>query len=100
MIVLLTENLGYIALVGFLFSLGAIGGDLIKSFLKRRTGILSGESFPPWDQIAYCVGAMILTYPIYHYTFSVIVFLLILGGSVSAITHRLGYMLKINSAKQ
>lgn len=89
-----------IIFIGFLFSFGAIGGDLIKSFLKRKMGINPGENWMPWDQIDYILGMIIMTYFIYQYTFSQIVFLLILGGTVSALTHRMGYMIKMNSAKQ
>jgi len=46
--------------VGFLLSIGALLGDLIKSFLKRRIGISSGNSWLIFDQIDYAVGALIL----------------------------------------
>lgn len=95
-----TNDLSLIILVGFLFSFGAIGGDLIESFLKRKMNIMAGESWVPWDQIDYVLGAIILTYCIYQYTFSQIIFMLILGGTISAFFHRFGYILKITSAKQ
>lgn len=90
----------YIIFIGFLFSFGAIGGDLIESFFKRKIGIKAGESWAPWDQIDYVLGAIILTFPIFRYTFSQIIFMIVLGGLISALSHRLGYMIKINSAKQ
>lgn len=93
-------NLVGIILIGFLFSFGAIGGDLIKSFFKRKMGIPPGESWTPWDQIDYVLGAMILTYPIFHYTSSQIIPLLVLGGTISAVAHRIGYEIKINKSKQ
>lgn len=93
-------NLNSIIFIGFLFSFGAIGGDLIESFFKRKIDIKAGESWTPWDQIDYVLGAIILTYPIFRYTFSQIIFMLILGGLVSALSHRFGYIIKINSAKQ
>ena len=40
-------------------SIGAILGDLIKSFHKRRLGYQSGEKFFPWDQIDFLIGATI-----------------------------------------
>lgn len=94
------EDLSFIFLIGFLFSFGAISGDLIKSFFKRKIGIGPGESWAPWDQIDYVLGAIILTYFIYQYTFSQIIFLLILGGLISALSHRIGFCLKINGKKQ
>ncbi len=94
------NDLSLIIFVGFLFSFGAIGGDLVKSFLKRKLGIGAGESWMPWDQIDYILGMIILTYFFYQYTFSQIILLLIIGGTISALVHRFGYMIKINSAKQ
>ena len=46
-------------LLAFLMSLGAIMGDLVKSFVKRRLGYGSGEKFFPWDQIDFLIGATI-----------------------------------------
>ena len=42
--------------------LGAILGDLLKSFLKRRVGIKSGKSWPVFDQVDFIFGFFIFTY--------------------------------------
>ncbi len=42
-------------------SVGAILGDLVKSFIKRRLGHKSGERFFPWDQLDFLIGATILS---------------------------------------
>ncbi len=89
-----------ITLAGFLFGFGAIGGDLLESFFKRKMGLIPGESLTPWDQIDYVLGAIVLTFFIFQYSMSQIIFLVILGGTISAVTHRLGYILKINTSKQ
>jgi len=99
-IIISPGNLSLIIFIGFLFSFGAIGGDLIESFFKRKIEIPAGESWTPWDQIDYVLGAIILTFCIYQYTFSQIIFMLVLGGAISALFHRFGYMIKVNSAKQ
>lgn len=96
----ITGDENYLFFIGFLTSLGAIGGDLIKSFFKRKAGIGPGENFMPWDQIDYVLGMIILTYPFYRYDLNQIIILLVLGGWISAIFHRIGYLMKINSAKQ
>lgn len=97
-IIIFPSDLSFVIFVGFLFGFGVIGGDLIKSFFKRKIGIPAGESWPPWDQIDYILGMMVLTYFIYQYTFSQIVFMLVLGGIISTLFHRFGYMTKITSA--
>lgn len=43
--------------VGMLMGSGAIIGDLIKSFFKRRIGIVSGGAWPVFDQLDFVVGA-------------------------------------------
>ena len=46
-------------LLGFLFGFGAVGGDLIKSFIKRRIGIAPGEPWLIADQVNWSIGALI-----------------------------------------
>jgi len=46
-----------VILVGFLVGFGAIFGDAVKSFIKRRVGIKSGDRFFPWDQLDSLIGA-------------------------------------------
>jgi len=43
-------------------SIGALLGDLVESFLKRRLGLRRGAKFPVADQLDFVVGACALTY--------------------------------------
>jgi len=54
---------GYVnfALFGFLMGTGALVGDLVKSFIKRRLGKPSGKPWFPWDQLDWIIGAMVLS---------------------------------------
>lgn len=45
---------------GALSSLGALVGDAVKSFFKRRVSIKSGKSWVPFDQIDFTIGAFAL----------------------------------------
>ncbi len=99
-LIIFTGDLNMTIFVGFLFAFGAISGDLVKSFFKRKMNIKEGESWAPWDQIDYVLGAIILTYFIYQYSFDQIILLLVMGGAISALAHRIGYIVKINTAKQ
>ena len=47
--------------LAFFLSIGAILGDLIKSFVKRRLGYGKGRRFFPWDQIDFLIGATIFS---------------------------------------
>jgi CDP-2,3-bis-(O-geranylgeranyl)-sn-glycerol synthase len=46
-------------LLGILLGAGALGGDAIKSYFKRRLGIASGEKWWPFDQIDFIIGSTI-----------------------------------------
>ena len=48
---------------GLTQGLGAILGDLVSSFLKRRWDIAPGEGFPLLDQLDFIVAAIILSQP-------------------------------------
>ncbi len=77
--------------VAFTLGFGALLGDLIKSFFKRRLKIKSGQPWPPFDQIDYVIGALILTpRPI-----EVIITLLIISPLFSFIANVIAYNLKI-----
>lgn len=46
--------------VGFALALGAMLGDIVASFVKRRIGQVRGESLPGLDQLDFVVGALVL----------------------------------------
>lgn len=86
-------------LFGFLMGLGALTGDLIKSFFKRRLGISPGDKFIPFDQADFVVGAMIFIMPVFNVTFKIF-FASLLVSFVShiAINH-IAFYLKIRNEK-
>jgi len=49
---------------GFLLSLGALTGDLVGSFVKRRAGLRSGGPAPVLDQLGFIVMALIVAAPV------------------------------------
>jgi Putative integral membrane protein DUF46. len=48
-------------LLGGLMGGGALIGDLVKSFIKRRIDVPSGKPWFPWDQLDWIAGAMLLS---------------------------------------
>ena len=52
-------------LLGVAFGAGALGGDLIKSFFKRRLGISPGKPWIPFDQLDFVIGALIAVSPFF-----------------------------------
>ena len=82
------------ALLGIGFGAGAMGGDLVKSFFKRRAGIRPGEPWIPFDQIDFVVGALLLIAPFSRVTVndaSIIVIMTFAGDlAVNRIAFRAG----------
>lgn len=74
------EDVNLLAWVSAL-SFGALGGDAIKSFFKRRFNVAPGKSWMPFDQIDYVAGTLIAVsfvadFPLRFYVIAVIVGLL------------------------
>jgi len=69
------NNQALIILLGVFMGAGAITGDLIESFFKRRLNVESGESFVPWDQIDLVIGAYIFVFPFVYLFISWQIFL-------------------------
>lgn len=46
--------------LGLRFGVGAMGGDSVKSFVKRRIGIPPGRPWIPADQLDYVIGVLLL----------------------------------------
>ena len=51
----------YSILLGFILSLGALTGDIIESFIKRRINRAPGKSLPIADQIDFILGAFLFS---------------------------------------
>jgi len=60
----LSDFTGFPLMIPIIFSIcfGALLGDIIKSFLKRRVGKARGENWIPFDQLDFIVGALFLSF--------------------------------------
>ena len=54
----------YSILLGLLLSLGALTGDLVESFIKRRLNRSPGSSLPVADQLDFILGAFLFSIPV------------------------------------
>lgn len=55
---------GYPIFFGLLLSLGALFGDLVGAFVKRRLGLAPGELLPVIDQVDFIFGAVFFALPL------------------------------------
>jgi CDP-2,3-bis-(O-geranylgeranyl)-sn-glycerol synthase len=90
-----------IILLGILLGFGAITGDLVESFFKRRLNKESGESFVPWDQIDHVIGAYIFVLPIafYFVTWKLFLCSLIITFFLHVIINHIAFYLNIRGEK-
>jgi CDP-2,3-bis-(O-geranylgeranyl)-sn-glycerol synthase len=86
-------------LIGLLLGAGAILGDLVKSFFKRRVNIKPGGRWIPFDQLDYVIGALLLTAIIYVPSTEVIITALILSFILHIAVNHLAYYLGISKVK-
>jgi len=75
------------------FGIGALTGDLVKSFLKRQIGIPSGDSWFPFDQLDFVLGAILFIYPLYQISFEQFLIILIITPLLHLIISSCGYFL-------
>ena len=88
-----------IFLFGFLISSGAVFGDLLFAFIKRRLKLEPGAKFLPFDQTNYVIGAALFLEPIYKIGISVWLTVFILTFFLHIIFNRLGFLLKLHQAR-
>lgn len=86
-------------LVGFLLGFGALFGDLVKSFFKRRFKIPPGGKWIPFDQIDYTLGALILISFLWKPSLEFILIALILNFFLHIFINHLGFWLGIRKNK-
>lgn len=70
------ENINFI-LLGFLLGFGALFGDLVKSFFKRRVNVSPGAKFFPWDQVDFILGALLFSSIIFRPKWYIYIFLIL-----------------------
>ncbi len=82
-------------------SFGALLGDIVKSFFKRRIGFTRGAQLPLIDQLDFVVGAWVLTYIfdpkwfVQNFTIQILIIILVLTSVLHRMTNILGYRIKL-----
>ncbi|MFN3301915.1 MAG: CDP-archaeol synthase [Patescibacteria group bacterium] len=86
-------------LIGFLLGFGALFGDLIKSFFKRRLKIQPGQRWIPFDQIDYTLGALLFISFIWLPSLEFIFISIILNFFLHIFINHLGFWLALRKSK-
>jgi CDP-2,3-bis-(O-geranylgeranyl)-sn-glycerol synthase len=90
---------GYPLFLGPMLSVGALFGDLVGAFLKRRYGIAPGELLPVVDQVDFVVGAVFFSLPVYlqKLTWELVIMVLIVTPPIHLLTNFVAYKLGLKS---
>lgn len=83
-----------ILILGFLLSLGALAGDAIKSLLKRRYSVKSGDSWFPYDQLDYIIGGLSLILLFVSLPLAIYLWVIVLWFGMHLLFSYIGYLLK------
>jgi CDP-2,3-bis-(O-geranylgeranyl)-sn-glycerol synthase len=86
-------------LLGFLAGFGVLFGDLVESFLKRRSGIRPGKPWIPWDQLDSVVGGLVFVSFVYIPPLSVLFFLVVSVPLLHILINHLGYYLGLRNSR-
>jgi len=86
-------------LIGLLMGSGAIFGDLIESFVKRRINYKSGKPFVPFDQLDFVVGGLIFISPLVVLSLNKVIVILILSFILHIIVNHVAYYTGIRKEK-
>jgi len=86
-------------LVGLLLGIGAIGGDVVKSFAKRRLGIAPGHRWIPFDQLDFVIGGLALIARQAGLSWSDVATVLLLSFAGDLVVNQIAYRLGIRETK-
>ncbi|MBP9669615.1 MAG: CDP-archaeol synthase [Candidatus Pacebacteria bacterium] len=84
-----------VLLYGCAFGLGALGGDMAKSFFKRRLHREPGSPWVPFDQLDFVIGALLCVYPLFQLPMHFLVILLVTTPVLHLMANVLGYFLHL-----
>jgi CDP-2,3-bis-(O-geranylgeranyl)-sn-glycerol synthase len=84
---------------GALLGFGALFGDLVKSFVKRRIGKKEGQSWLPFDQIDWAVMSLIFLNLMINISLLTNILVLVIGGVGHAAFNYVGYLMNLKKSK-
>ena len=82
-------------LIGFLLAFGALIGDALGSFLKRRFGIGRGKPAPILDQLDFLIVALLFASLVVNFSLEFIIIAIVLTMIIHLISNTGAYLLGI-----
>ncbi len=85
----------YPLLLGFTTSLGALLGDLLESFIKRRLNLSPGAPFPVVDQLDFVIGALLFSLIVSPPSLTTALLIIIMTPPIHLLTNFMAYLLGV-----
>jgi len=95
----LIDYSSYSIFLGALIGFGAIFGDLVKSFFKRRLSIKPGKRWIPFDQLDFVIGALAFASFYYIAPLTVWIILIIVTIPLHMAANHIAFYLGISKQK-
>ncbi len=86
------------AYYGLYLGIGALGGDVIKSFFKRRQGRKPGSPWFPFDQTAWIVGILVMQLVFVNVDIAFVVLTIIMGLIFHFFVKIVAYVIRANNS--
>ena len=81
------------AIIGLFLGGGALIGDAVGSFIKRRIGIERGKAAPFLDQLDFVVGALVFASFIIFIPLNMIIIILVISIVLHLLTNMIAYLI-------
>ncbi len=92
------SKVSFVAL-GFFLGFGALLGDSVESFFKRRIGKKEGEKWFPFDQLDWVIGSLALLSFIYVPDVLYLIAIVVIFPLLHVIINHIAFYLKIRDKK-
>jgi CDP-2,3-bis-(O-geranylgeranyl)-sn-glycerol synthase len=82
-------------ILGFVLSLGALMGDLLGSFIKRRMNLKSGARLLVSDQLDFMLMALLFSLPVQPPTLTYAIIIIVLTAPIHLMVNIMAYLLRL-----
>ncbi len=84
--------------LGALLGAGALVGDAVESFFKRRVGVAPGSTWFPFDQLDYIIGGCLFAALLVRLSFKMYVLVAIVWFIIHLISSYIGHRLNLKKS--
>jgi CDP-2,3-bis-(O-geranylgeranyl)-sn-glycerol synthase len=84
---------------GFMIAIGAVSGDLLGAFIKRRLRVEPGRAFPILDQLDFILGGLLVGYSFFPVTLLSVILVIVVTPPIHLATNYGAYLLGIKKTR-